>query len=232
MRRPSALDRMVQTFQHNWETNPQFRAMWSGGLGLTIIVMMCACLGFAFTFASAAAASFSSSGGPSSSYGAPPSGTPRAGGVDSNITFPTQTVPPWGAQQVPAGVPIPPSLTPAPSPTALPTPTPVPTSPAGPGGGGGGGGGGGTVTVTSSTFKGGQPGSVQVHTSVPSVQVNVFVKSWPGGLPSPQNIGSTDSAGNGTIYTSNVPAGCNGQVVLWVTANGSGTTTATGTCTP
>jgi hypothetical protein len=229
MRRPSALDRMVQNFQHNWETNPQFRAMWSGGLGLTIVVMMCACLGFAFTFAGAAAASFSPSGGSNNSYAPPPGGTARAGSVDSTVNFPTQTVPPWGAQQVPAGVPIPPSLTPAPSPTALPTATPVPTTT---GGGGGGGGGGGTVTVTGSTFKGGQTGSVHVHTSVPNVQVNVFVKSWPGGLPSPQNIGSTDDSGNGTISISTTPAGCNGQVVLWVTANGSGTTTATGTCTP
>ncbi|HEU5342770.1 MAG TPA: hypothetical protein VFU60_00345, partial [Ktedonobacterales bacterium] len=62
MRRPSSLDRWVENFQHNWETNPQFRAMWSGGLGLAIVVMLCACLGFAFTFASYAAAAFNGSG--------------------------------------------------------------------------------------------------------------------------------------------------------------------------
>ncbi len=136
MRRLSALDRMVQNFQHNWETNPQFRALWSGGLGLTIIVVMCACMGFAFTFAGTAAARLS---GPTTStgYQPPANGTVRPGSADSNITFPTATVSAWPSPQIPASSPIPPSLTPAPTPTALPSPTPVPTTTGGGGGGGG-----------------------------------------------------------------------------------------------
>ncbi|HEY7848606.1 MAG TPA: hypothetical protein VIC27_01015 [Ktedonobacterales bacterium] len=231
MRRISSLDRMVQNFQHNWETNPQFRALWSGGLGLTIVVVMCACLGFAFTFASAAASAFTPKSSNPTSFNAP-SGTARPGSADSNVVFPTQTVPPWGAQEIPAGVPIPPSLTPAPSPTALPTPTLVPTTTAGGGGGGGGGCTGCSVTVTSATFKDGQPGSVTVHTSSPYAQVNVFIKSWPGGIPSPTNQGSTDGSGNGTITTTPTPAGCNGNVSLWIVTNNSGSGSASATCGP
>lgn len=234
MRRLSTLDRMVHNFQHNWETNPQFRALWSGGLGLGIVVMMCACLGFAFTFAGAAAASFSgSSNGPSTNY-AQPSGTVRPGSADSNITFPTQTVPQWAAPQIPAGAPIPPSLTPAPTPTALPTATPVPTSPVGPGGGGGGGGGGGssgTVSLVSAVLKGGASGSVTLQTSVPNAQVNIFI-NWPGGASSPTNTGSTNGAGLGTISTTTVPSGCTGQVKLWVKTDISGTNTFYAPCTP
>lgn len=222
---------MVQNFQHNWETNPQFRAIWSGGLGLGIIVVMCACLGFAFTFASAAAASLPSAGGSNtgSAYTAAPNGTVKAGSADSTISFPTQTAAPWSSQQVPAGQLIPPSLTPAPSPTAPPTPTPAPTSTAGPGGGGGGGGG--TVTVTASSLHGGANGTIDIQTSVPNAQVNIFVKSWPGGGSSPTNQGSTDANGKGVVLINNVPNPCNGTVSIWVKTDVSGQISTTVQCT-
>jgi hypothetical protein len=245
MRRLSALDHMVQNFQHSWETNPQFRALWSGGLGLGIVVMLCACLGFAFTFARTAAASFSS-GGSTNPIVAPPSGTPRAGSVDSNITFPTQTVPPWGPQQVPAGNPIAPSLTPAPTPTALPTPTPLPTTPAGPGGGGGGGGGSpaGTVSITSTTpspLKQGAAGSVVIHTSSPNVQFIVNVTWQTGGFFPMTNGGggyTTDGSGDYNLGF-NVPSGgctngSNSTIKFWVIASFPGGTvqpTLTEQCT-
>lgn len=233
MRRPSSLDRMVHNFQHNWETNPQFRAMWSGGFGLAIVVVMCACLGFAFTFAGTAAARLAGND-TGATLGMLPSGTPRSCGSDCNLTFPTPTVPSWAPPLIPLGRPIPPSLTPAPTPTALPTATPVPTSAAGPGNGGGGGGGGCnkcTVTVTGAVLKGGLNGQVMIQTGVPNAQVNVFI-SWPDGSQSPQNTGSTNGTGVGTIMTTTVPTGCSGQVKLWVKTDISGTTTAYFPCTP
>lgn len=231
MRRPSSLDRFVENFQHNWETNPQFRAMWSGGLGLAIVVIMCAALGFAFTFANVAASAVSPSTANNQSI-INANGTPRPGSADSSLTFPTQTVPPWAAPQIPAGVPIPPSTTPQPTPTAMPTATPVPFNPGGGGGGGGGGCGNCSVTVTAFSFKDGQPGSVTVHTSNPDAQVNVFVKSYAGGGTSPQNQGITDGSGNGTITITTTPAGCNGTVSLWIVTSNSGSASASATCGP
>lgn len=228
MRRPSALDRMVRNFQHNWETNPQFRALWSGGLGLGIIVGLCACLAVAFTFANSVAAAIS--GSSTVSYYATPNGTVQSGSADSNIIFPTQTIPAWGAQYPPAGAPNPPSSTPAPTPSPMPTATLVPIATSGPGGGGGGTPAG-TITLVSATLKVGQPGSVVLQTSVPNAQVNIFVY-WPNGATSPQNLGLTNSAGIGTITTSAVPVGCSGQVRLWIKTDVSGTTTLYATCQP
>jgi hypothetical protein len=215
---------MVQNFQHNWETNPQFRALWSGGLGLTIVVVMCACLGFAFTFASAAASAFTPKSSNPTSFNAP-SGTARPGSADSNVVFPTQTVPPWGAQEIPAGVPIPPSLTPAPSPTALPTPTLVPTTTAGGGGGGGGGCTGCSVSITSTNpnpLKAGIAGSVVVHTSQPNIQLVVNFTNQTGGY-NPGSPTSTDGSGNYTFNFSLPSAGCtnggNSTLKFWIIAN-------------
>lgn len=231
MRRLSALDHMLQNFQHNWETNPQFRAMWSGGLGLAIVVMLCACLGFAFTVSSAIAASYSSGSTASSTLNVAPNGTVKSGSADNTISFPTETVPPWPAPLIPDGPLIPPSTTPQPSPTALPTATPLPTQPAG-GGGGGGGCKSCSVTVTGYTLKGGTDGTVSIQTSNPNAQVNIFVR-WPGGTAvSPTNPGSTDGTGAGAITIPGVPAGCNGPVSVTIATSNSGTIGATLQCTP
>lgn len=232
MRRLSGLDHLVQGFQHNWETNPQFRALWSGVLGLTIIVVMCACMGFAFTFAGSAAAKLSGTSNNTSAYQPPANGTVKAGSADSQLNFPTPTVPAWATPQIPASSPIPPSQTPAPTPTALPTATPVPTSPPGSGNGGNpGGGNNGKVSLVSATFKGSTPGVVVLSTSVPNAQVNIFI-TWPNNTQSPQNTGSTDATGQGTITTSAAPPGCSGQVKLWVKTDISGTNTFYAPCTP
>ena len=209
MRRPSALDYMVHNFQHNWETKPQFRALWSGGLGLTIVVMLCACLGFAFTFAGTVAARMSGTD-TTTAFGPPASGTVCAGCGDSNITFPTPTIPAWAPPLVPPGKLIPPSTTPAPTPTALPTPTPVPTfvpgppctsncnpSPAG------------TISITStnpSPLKVGSD-SVVIHTSQPSVPIEVNI-IYPGNAfnPGGGTVYTTDSNGDYTLAVS-VPSG-------------------------
>jgi hypothetical protein len=235
MRRLSALDSMVQNFQHNWETNPQFRALWSGGLGLTIIVVMCACMGFAFTFAGTAAAKLSGSSTPGTAFQPVANGTARSGSADNNVTFPTPTIPAWASPQIPTSALNPSSLTPAPTSTELPTPTPVPTNTNGnggnPGGGNGGNGGGGKVTVNSATFVGGAPGVVVLTTSVPNANVNIFLV-FPGNVSSPTNTGTTDSTGAGSITTTVVPKGCLGQVKVWIHTDISGDTTVYYPCTP
>lgn len=226
---------MLQNFQHNWETNPQFRAMWSGGLGLAIVVMLCACLGFAFTVSSAIAASYSSGSTASSTLNVAPNGTVKSGSADNTISFPTETVPPWPAPLIPDGPLIPPSTTPQPSPTAMPTATPLPTQPGGGGGGGGGGCKNCSVTVTGYSMKSGTLFTVTVHTSSPNDSVNIFVKSWPSGGSSPQNTGITDGNGDGTIpvpYPPTEPNPCNGTVSLWIVTKLSGSASATAQCTP
>lgn len=232
MRRLSALDHIVQNFQHNWETNPQFRAVWSGGLGIAIVVMLCACLGVAFTFSNSIATSLSGTTTSSNDSYVPPSGTAKAGSVDNTLTFPTQTPGQVNSAQVPQAQLIPPSLTPQPTPTQPPTPTPLPTSPPGSGGNGGGGGGGCgncSVTVTGYTLKAGTAGTVNVHTSNPNAQVNIFVKSpW----YAPQNTGSTDGSGDGTISIGTVPGSCAAgtTVSLWIVSSNSGSTSYNATC--
>lgn len=237
MRRPSALDYMVHNFQHNWETNPQFRALWSGGLGLTIVVMLCACLGFAFTFAGTVAARMSGTD-TAQGFGPPPKGTVRAGSGDSNITFPTPSIPAWAPPLIPQGQPIPPSLTPAPTATALPTPTPVPTTAGGPGGGGGGGGGGCntcTVSITSTTpspLVQGQNATVVIHTGQPSVPIEINI-TWQTKAFYPVGGGAvytTDGNGDYPLNISVPAGGCtngsNNTINFWITAGFSSGTVA------
>lgn len=246
MRRPSSLDRFVENFQHNWETNPQFRAMWSGGFGLAIVVVMCACLGFAFTFAGTAAARLAGND-TGATLEILPNGTPRSCGSDCNLTFPTPTVPSWAPPLIPIGRPIPPSLTPAPTPTALPTATPVPTSAEGPGNGGGGGGGGCNncaVSITSTTpspLKQGAPGTVIIHTSQPNVPIEINI-TWQTGTFDPVGGGAVYSTnGNGDYSLSiNVPAGgctngSNNNINFWISAgfpDGTVAPTITEKCQP
>ncbi len=230
MRRLSALDHMVQNFQHKWETNPQFRATVSGGLGIAIVVMLCACLGVAFTFSSSIATAVSGSNTTLSNTDAVvPNGTAKVGSVDNTLTFPTQTPGQVTSAQIPQAQLIPPSLTPQPTPTAQPTPTPLPTAPPGTGGGGGGGGCGNcTVTVTGySLSHSSSTGSVTVHTSKPNAQVNIFVQSpW----VSPTNPGSTDASGNGTIPIPGVSCSAGAAVSLWIKTDISGSTSYVATC--
>ena len=63
LRRPSVLDRMLQRWQHRWETDRQFRAAWSGVAGLLIVVSLCACLGTVSTLVSTTIAGFTGANG-------------------------------------------------------------------------------------------------------------------------------------------------------------------------
>jgi hypothetical protein len=129
------LDQMVERFRHRWETNPQYRAAFSGVVGLVVLVALCSCAGIVSSVTNRVLANtgFSSSNavGPLSGSG------PILQGASH---FPTETVPAWQAGQIPAGPPIPNSGTPYPSPTKPPTPTVQPSPTGFPGGGGGGGG--------------------------------------------------------------------------------------------
>ncbi len=144
MRRPTWLDQIVYSFQHRWETNPQFRAMASGLVGLVVILMMCSCMGVLNATANSALAAIGLGGTGSSANieGTPNTGTNQANGYQPiptpSVVYPTGVVPPEAT--------VPQSQTPPPYPTATSTATPTDTP--GPGGGGGGGscngGGGGT----------------------------------------------------------------------------------------
>jgi hypothetical protein len=235
---------MVHNFQHNWETSPQFRALWSGGLGLTIVVMLCACLGVAFTFAGTVAARMSGTD-TTQTFGPPPAGTPHGCGADCNLTFPTPTVPSWAPPLIPQGQPIPPSLTPAPTPTAMPTPTPVPTAVPGPPCTSNCGGSAGTVTITStnpSPLKQGTAGSVVIHTSQPNVPVVINITWQTGGFAPYTNNGAgypTDANGDFTLNFTVPSGGCtngsNNAINFWITAGFPGGTVAptiTERCSP
>lgn len=228
MRRPSALDQMVRNFQHRWETNPQFRATWSGALGLALIVSMCACLGIALTFSSSIASRLGGSSANGSAV------TFSNYGSDTSPNFPTATIPPWTNQNQPADAPIPPSTTAAPTPTLLPTATDVPTAPPNPGGGGGGGGGGGNVTITGtnpSPLKGGGTGYVLVHSSQPNANVELNI-NWPNGAHDfPAGFVKTGGDGNGSVAVT-VPGGCSGSGQVMISSDISGGGGGSVSCTP
>jgi hypothetical protein len=146
MRRPTWLDQIVYSFQHRWETNPQFRAMASGLVGLMVILIMCSCVGVLNSTADSALAAIGLGGtGNAGVQGTPNTGTNQANGYQPiptpTVIYPTGVVPPQ--------VTVPQSQTPPPGPTATSTPAASDTPTPGGGGGGGGGsctgnGGGGT----------------------------------------------------------------------------------------
>jgi hypothetical protein len=221
MRRPSWLDAMLERFQHSWETNPQFRAIWSGAAGLVMIVGLCAIMAFAATFAGAIGGTL---GGGGTGTFISQSG-PNAQATD--VAFPLTTLTPWPTPNVPAAQNIPASKTPQPSPTPAPSPTPEPTATpctgSGCGGGGGGGGGGNdkiTVSVTPAIFTYGKAVYANIHTSIPNEGYAITV-TWPNGvLGNPQGIqGQVDANGNATALIGTIPTGggCpGGQLTLWV----------------
>lgn len=122
--RASWLDHIVYSFQHRWETNPQYRAAVSGVVGLVLVVMMCACTGVVSAATSAALAGIgiggsgatNSSGGGNLSTGTNP--------ITHAKTFPTSTIV-LNPGSMPGVSQLQNSNTPAPHPTATPTDTPV-----------------------------------------------------------------------------------------------------------
>ncbi len=227
VRRPNALDRALQRWQHRWETDRQFRAVWSGVAGLLIVVGLCTCMGTVSTIVSTTVAGIAgaSSGGPKASLGTPESGASQVSAAQTFPTFTSAAAPQSNAP--PVGT-IPASQTPMPTATAAPTPTDVPSPTpciVNCGGGGGGGGGGGTVTgfPTPTVWTGGTSAKFTVHTSAPNVGLAIVI-TFPGGKTFlDENGEQTDGSGN---YVSNVsvPSGISaGKADVWIQANFSGT---------
>ncbi len=130
VRRNSWIDYFVRRFQDRWETNPQYRAMVSGVVGLVLILTLCTCTGLMTVVGNSALASLGLTNGNNGTGFNSNTGT---GKIGSSPHFPTATfnnVPTGGA--TPAGSPIGNSQTPVPSATVSPTegtdPTATPTS--------------------------------------------------------------------------------------------------------
>jgi hypothetical protein len=138
-RRISWLDAITYRFQHRWETNPQYRAITSGVVGVLVLVTICGCMGLVTTGAQVALAGL----GVGTTHAAAGGGNPDTGSHEIGGTqkFATPTVQVPSSVNLPPANPIPSSQTPVPGPTPTPSPTPRPTPT--PGGNGGPGGGGG-----------------------------------------------------------------------------------------
>lgn len=207
MVRRSWLDGVIESFQHRWETNPQYRATMSGVLGIVFLVFMCGCVGIVSAGANVALNSLGFGGG-NNSNAAPGDQNTGSKVVRGAVQIPIATVTLGTPQAIPqttlpaSGTPLP---TPTPSPTATATATPVPCT-SNCGGGGGGKGcpdcsvsGNGTPTP----WKVNQSATVYVHTSKPNTPVNIIVDIGSGctflnqGVLDP-NQPATDGAGNGS----------------------------------
>ena len=130
MNRPSWLDYFVRRFQDRWETNPQYRAMVSGGVGLVLILTLCACTGVMSVVGSNALASLGLGGGNGNNNINSDTGTNKTTG---ELKFPTAT---FNSSQAslggatPVGTALGDSTTPVPNATPSPTEdaNPTPTS--------------------------------------------------------------------------------------------------------
>ncbi|HEY7984406.1 MAG TPA: hypothetical protein VID73_09570 [Ktedonobacterales bacterium] len=135
----SFLDQLVDRFRHRWETNRQYRAAFSGVVGLVVLIALCSCAGIVSSVTNRVLAT----SGFNSNNSVGPLGGGGGPALQGAAHFPTETVPAWQPGQVPNGPPVPNSGTPIPTPTHPPTPTTPPSPspfPTQPGGGGGGGG--------------------------------------------------------------------------------------------
>jgi hypothetical protein len=103
---------MVYSFQHRWETNPQYRAAVSGVVGLVLLVAMCSCSGIVSAMANTTLASMGIGASGSTGQGNG-TGTNRIVGA-KEFAIPTEV---WTPGVVPPASPIANSLTPAPTAT-------------------------------------------------------------------------------------------------------------------
>lgn len=205
MMRPNWLDPWVERFQHNWETNPRFRAIISGLSGLLLIALTCTTMAIAASFADAFGGALSGSPGSNGNY----IGSVAGSSTSTPITFPVKLATPWPSPQIPGSSPLGPSLTPQPTATFQPTATPKarPTcDPSGCGGGGGGGGGGSVTGSSPSPLKAGATGSILIHTDHPNTAVVVNI-TWPNGANDfPAGSGTSDASGDASIGVGTVPS--------------------------
>src|SRR5215469_5125705 len=134
--RISWLDQFVRRFQDRWETNPQYRSLISGLVGLVLVLTLCTCTSLLTVAGNNVLASVGLTNGNSGINST--TGSTQLQGAQ---TFPTATFGPFNDQPTPQGAAVASSSTPPPGPTATATQpadnNPTPTS-----------GGGGTNTAT------------------------------------------------------------------------------------
>jgi hypothetical protein len=180
-RRISWLDHMVRRFQDRWETNPQYRAMISGVVGLTLILTLCTCTGLMTVVTNNALASLGLTNGSGNNINS----TTGSGNAGSGLKFPTPTFGTLPVTETPVGNSIPSSQTPPPATTASPTPSANSATPTATGSGTNtaqfvcsGGGNGVTWTFSPCPLVHGQGGSITISTNVPAYKnasANVIV---------------------------------------------------------
>jgi hypothetical protein len=198
---PSAsfLDQLVDRFRQRWETNKQYRAAFSGVVGLMVLIALCSCAGIVSSVTSSVLAN--GGFGSNSTVGLSTGSNSQV--IHGASLFPTETIPAWQPGQVPNGPPVPNSGTPIPTPTHPPTPTaaPSPTDyPTPPGGGGGGG--------YSPTCSGSKGSTTWAFTPCPVL----------AGQPFTLTI-SAPSYKNAAFYNLLVSAGCNSNTFGPFTGN-------------
>jgi hypothetical protein len=196
----SWLDYIVRRFQDRWETNPQYRALISGVVGLALILTLCTCTGLMTVVSNNALASLGLTNSSGNNNISNDTGTSNVKGA---LKFPTATFGPFNSTLTPVGSPITSSQTPPPegTDTPVPTETPIQTCYYNCGGGGGGGGGGGTITASQSPtpWVGGQTGNLIFHSSAPNVGI-ALIYHLPGCVTDTvEPAGQTDANGNTTI---------------------------------
>jgi len=125
--RQSWLDQFVRRFQDRWETNPQYRALVSGLVGLVLILTLCVCTGLMTVASNNVLASIGLTNGSSNTNINTDTGTNN---VKQASSFPTATFGPFNPQSTPVGSPLASSQTPPPNATATqagdnPTATPT-----------------------------------------------------------------------------------------------------------
>ncbi len=178
------LDQMVRRFQDRWETDPQYRALVSGVVGLVLVVTLCACTGLLTlegnTLLASVGLTNSSSGGNNI--------TDNSGSatVAAGASFPTATFGPVYSSATP-GVSTPvgtvqtSSLTPLPNATPSPSPTAAGGTPTGGGGNNAtfvctGSGSGITWTFSPCPLVHGQAGTLTISApGYPNTGTNIIV---------------------------------------------------------
>ena len=204
----SALDRLIQRFQHRWETDPRWRSAMSAALALVAVVTLCVTV---FGVANATGRVLVGLGVLTGSQ-LQGGGTPDTGAqlFNGSTTFPTPTVS-LAAATVPPISTIADSQTPAPTPTPPPAPSPTPTSPACTSNCGGPPP---TVTISvtgwsPATWANGQTVTITVSTSVGNDGFGLIILFPTGNqwLSASNDPGlQTDGSGNGS-YSFTIPSG-------------------------
>ena len=130
-RRISWLDHFVRRFQDRWETNPQYRAMVSGVVGLALILTLCTCTGLMTVVSNNALASLGLTNGSNGSRFNSNTGT---GNVDRGLKLPDRRplershsaeLRRWAARSPVPQTPVPQATVTASTEGIRPTPTPT-----------------------------------------------------------------------------------------------------------